>query len=78
MTTKKAVYASIGSVILQIVLIDAVFSFDSILTAIGLVDEVSIMIIAVIISILIMMAFAGAISRFIKRTLPCKCWPFLF
>ena len=66
-TAKKAVYASIGNVIVQIVLIDAVFSFDSILTAIGLVDEVSIMIIAVIISIIIMMAFAGAISRFINK-----------
>jgi predicted tellurium resistance membrane protein TerC len=66
-TTRKAVYANIGSVILQIVLIDAVFSFDSILTAIGLVDEVSIMIIAVIISILIMIAFAGAISQFINK-----------
>ncbi len=66
-TAKKAVYASIGNVIVQIVLIDAVFSFDSILTAIGLVDEVSIMIIAVIISIIIMMAFAGAVSRFINK-----------
>ncbi len=66
-STKKAVYAGLSSVILQIVLIDAVFSFDSILTAIGLVDEVSIMIIAVVISILIMMAFAGAISKFINK-----------
>ena len=64
---QKAVYANITTVILQIVMIDAVFSFDSILTAIGLVDEVFIMIIAVIISILIMMAFAGVISRFINR-----------
>lgn len=64
---RKAKHASIGSVILQIILIDAVFSFDSILTAIGLVDEVPVMIIAVIISILIMMAFAGAISKFINR-----------
>lgn len=63
----KPKHASIRSVILQIILIDAVFSFDSILTAIGLVDEVSIMIIAVIISILIMMAFAGAISNFINK-----------
>src|SRR5688572_8375877 len=63
----KAVYASLTSVIIQIVLIDAVFSFDSILTAIGLVDEVMIMIIAVIISIIIMMAFAGPISRFINK-----------
>jgi predicted tellurium resistance membrane protein TerC len=64
---KKAAYATLGSVILQIVLIDAVFSFDSILTAIGLVDEVIIMIIAVVISIFIMMAFAGGISRFINK-----------
>ncbi len=63
----KPKHASMSSVILQIVLIDAVFSFDSILTAIGLVDEVSIMIIAVVISILIMMAFAGAISKFINK-----------
>jgi predicted tellurium resistance membrane protein TerC len=63
----KPKHAAMSSVILQIVLIDAVFSFDSILTAIGLVDEVSIMIIAVVISILIMMAFAGAISKFINK-----------
>ena len=63
----KKVYATLGSVIVQIVLIDAVFSFDSILTAIGLVDQVLIMIIAVVISILIMMLFAGAISKFINR-----------
>lgn len=63
----KPKHASLSSVILQIVLIDAVFSFDSILTAIGLVDQVSIMIIAVIISILIMMVFAGAISKFINK-----------
>lgn len=60
-------YSGFGSVVLQIVLIDAVFSFDSILTAIGLVDEVFIMIIAVVISIVIMMVFAGGISRFINR-----------
>jgi predicted tellurium resistance membrane protein TerC len=63
----KPVYTKFASVVIQIVLIDAVFSFDSILTAIGLVDEVFIMIIAVVISIGIMMAFSGAISRFINR-----------
>lgn len=66
-TTAKRVYATLSSVIVQIVLIDAVFSFDSILTAIGLVDEVFIMIVAVVISIAIMMAFAGAVSRFINK-----------
>lgn len=54
-------------VILQIILIDMVFSLDSILTAVGLVDNVVLMIIAVVISIGIMMAFAGPISRIINK-----------
>ncbi|MCR9013921.1 TerC family protein [Aquiflexum gelatinilyticum] len=56
-----------AKVVFQIILLDLVFSFDSILTAIGLVKEVLIMIIAVTISIGIMMAFAGKISRFINK-----------
>jgi predicted tellurium resistance membrane protein TerC len=56
-----------GAVIFQIVLVDAVFSFDSILTAVGLVDKVIIMIIAVIVSIGIMMLFAGPVSNIINR-----------
>ena len=56
-----------GAVIFQIVLVDAVFSFDSILTAVGLVDNVIIMIIAVIVSIAIMMLFAGPVSNIINR-----------
>lgn len=59
--------SSVFRVLIQIVLLDLVFSFDSILTAIGLSDQLLIMIIAVIISILVMMLFAGAISRFINR-----------
>ncbi|WP_215226523.1 TerC family protein [Echinicola shivajiensis] len=59
--------ASFGSVLFQIILLDMIFSFDSILTAVGLVDHVSIMIIAVVISLLIMMAFAGKISEFINK-----------
>lgn len=55
------------AVILQIVLVDAVFSFDSILTAIGLVDQVWVMITAVVISMTIMILFAGSISRFINK-----------
>ncbi len=57
---------SFGSVIAQIVFLDIIFSFDSILTAVGLVDHVSIMIIAVIISLGVMMTFAGRISAFIN------------
>jgi predicted tellurium resistance membrane protein TerC len=56
-----------GAVIFQIVLVDAVFSFDSILTAIGLVDSVMVMIIAVIVSIGIMMLFAGPVTGIINR-----------
>ncbi len=59
--------AAFKSVIMQIVLVDAVFSFDSILTAIGLVDEVWVMIAAVVISMTIMLLFAGKISSFINK-----------
>ncbi|MFZ9717837.1 MAG: TerC family protein, partial [Chitinophagaceae bacterium] len=59
--------ATFGMVIFQIVLVDAIFSVDSILTAIGLVDNIIIMIIAVVISMGVMMAFAGPISRFINQ-----------
>ncbi len=59
--------SSFGSIIFQIVLVDAVFSFDSILTAVGLVDNVLIMIIAVIISIGIMMLFAGPVTKIINQ-----------
>lgn len=66
-TQQKAAPISFRAVILQIVLVDAVFSFDSILTAIGLVDQVWVMITAVVISMTIMILFAGAISRFINK-----------
>lgn len=54
-------------ILLQIVMVDAVFSFDSILTAIGLVENIVIMIIAVVVSIGIMMLFAGPVSGVITR-----------
>ncbi|MBP7822015.1 MAG: TerC family protein [Saprospiraceae bacterium] len=57
----------LGSVIIQITLINIVFSFDSILTAVGLTKEISVMMIAVILSILVMMAFSGPVSRFINK-----------
>lgn len=63
---KKVKAYSYGAAVLQIVLVDAVFSFDSILTAIGLVENVVTMIIAVVVSIFIMMAFAGRITRIIN------------
>ena len=59
-------YPSLSSTIFQIILLDIIFSFDSILTAVGIVDQVIIMIIAVIFSIGIMMFFSGRISKFIQ------------
>lgn len=60
---------SFRSVLIQIVLIDAVFSVDSILTAVGLVPprHIEIMIAAVVISVIVMMAAAGPISRFVEK-----------
>ncbi len=55
-----------GAVIFQIILLDMVFSFDSILTAIGLSKQLIIMILAVIIAMIVMISFAGVISRFIN------------
>lgn len=56
-----------GAIITQIVLLDIVFSFDSILTAIGLTNEIMLMVIAVVISLIVMMIFSGAISDFINK-----------
>lgn len=64
--TKPAV-VNISMIIAQIVLLDVIFSFDSILTAVGLTNELSIMIIAVVIAMFIMMAFSGKISGFIAK-----------
>jgi predicted tellurium resistance membrane protein TerC len=59
--------ANVTGIIVQIILLDIIFSFDSILTAVGLTEHVIIMIIAVILSIGIMIIFSGAISNFIHK-----------
>lgn len=66
-SSKEAKTASFTKVIVQIVLLDMIFSFDSILTAIGLTEQLILMVIAVVISMIVMMAFAGAISDFIHK-----------
>lgn len=63
----KGKVAKIQTIILQIVLLDMVFSFDSILTAVGLVDNILIMIAAVIVSLGLMLLMAKSISDFIAR-----------
>ncbi len=62
-----AVKGTFTAVILQIMLIDIVFSLDSIITAVGMVDDVRIMIAAVILSVALMMLFARAIGEFVSR-----------
>lgn len=57
---------SMINVIIQISVINIIFSFDSILTAVGLSDNVMIMIIAVVLSVVIMMLFAGPVGRFVN------------
>ncbi len=58
---------SFGSVIFQIVILDLVFSLDSVITAVGLVKHVEVMITAIIISMVIMILFAGTVSDFIHK-----------
>ncbi|MBX7255163.1 MAG: TerC family protein [Candidatus Hydrogenedentes bacterium] len=65
-STGKAA-ASFGSVIVQIMLLDIVFSLDSVITAVGMVQHVPIMIAAIIAAVGIMMLFSGVVSRFVMR-----------
>ena len=62
----SAVQATFTAVILQIMVIDLVFSLDSIITAVGMVDDVRVMIAAVVASVALMMVFAGPIGRFVS------------
>jgi predicted tellurium resistance membrane protein TerC len=64
---KTSKSATLLNVIVQIVLLDMIFSFDSILTAVGLTEHLLLMIIAVVISMGVMMVFAGSISNFIHN-----------
>lgn len=58
---------SFRSVIIQILLLDVVFSLDSVITAIGMVEQIEIMIAAVVVAVAFMMVFAGSISTFVER-----------
>jgi predicted tellurium resistance membrane protein TerC len=59
--------AKFGAILVQIMLLDIVFSLDSVITAVGMAREVAIMVTAVVIAVLVMMVFAGRISVFIER-----------
>lgn len=63
--SKKA--ASRGGILLQILVLDIVFSLDSVITAVGMVSQVSIMVVAMVISMVVMLLSAGKISAFVER-----------
>ncbi len=69
-----------ASVIIQILLLDAVFSLDSVITAVGMVNQIGIMVSAVVVAVLFMMVFAGPIGRFVERhpTVKMLALSFLF
>ncbi|MGH8501666.1 MAG: TerC family protein [Gammaproteobacteria bacterium] len=74
------VSATFASVIVQILIIDTVFSIDSIITAVGMVNEIAIMVAAVIASVSLMMVAAGPIGRFVSAhpTIKMLALSFLF
>lgn len=76
---RSGVYASFGAVVTQIVVLDAVFSLDAIITAVGMVEELAVMYAAVIIAMIVMVASAGPLMRFVNRhpTVVMLCLGFL-
>ena len=65
--SSAAVRATFGAVVIQILLLDIVFSLDSVLTAVGMVDQIGVMVAAVVIAVLIMLVASGPISRFVNE-----------
>jgi predicted tellurium resistance membrane protein TerC len=59
--------ASMGSILAQIIMLDIVFSLDSVITAVGMAKDINIMIAAVVIAVLVMLIFAGRVSRLIEK-----------
>ena len=65
--SSSRVAASFASVIIQILLLDIIFSLDSVITAVGMADDVGVMITAVVIAVGFMLVFAGPVSRFVEK-----------
>ncbi|HET7169497.1 MAG TPA: TerC family protein [Candidatus Limnocylindrales bacterium] len=66
-TTVATGTASFGSVLLQIVLLDIVFSLDSVLTAVGMANDIAVMIAAVVIAVLVMLLASGPLAAFVHK-----------
>lgn len=65
--TAQRVVSSFAGVMVQIILMDAIFSLDSVITAVGMTNKLPIMVTAVVVAVAFMMVFAGAVSRFVER-----------
>ena len=63
----KAVAASMAAVLTQIVLLDLVFSLDSVITAVGMVKEIPVMVTAVVVAVILMMVFAKPVGDFVEK-----------
>jgi len=77
--TQSKVYASFGAVVAQIVVLDAVFSLDAVITAVGMVDNLYVMMAAVVISIGVMILASKPLTRFVNAhpTVVVLCLSFL-
>ena len=65
--SERGVKVSFLSVLVQIAILDVVFSIDSVITAIGMAESLLVMVVAVVLSVLVMLAFSGAVSRFVEK-----------
>lgn len=66
-TSRTTTRHSVGAAVLQIMLLDIVFSIDSVITAIGMVENLVVMIIAIVLAMLVMLMFAARIGDFVRR-----------
>ena len=65
--TSARVAASFAGVIVQILLLDIIFSLDSVITAVGMADDLAVMVLAVVLAVGVMLVSAGTISEFVER-----------
>ena len=66
--------AAFGIVLVQILLLDIVFSLDSVITAVGMAQHLSVMVVAMVIAVGVMLAFSGSIASFVMRHPTMKIW----
>jgi len=67
LNNQKPVHAALGTTILQILILDIVFSLDSVITAVGMAQQISIMVVAMVIAVFVMLISANAIGNFVEK-----------